>query len=157
MKSRSLVRAPYLAAVAILSVIAVSQPLSSRAADQPASLAGSGAGQSSVDDQIGALRTKLHIADTQMPQWDGLAAAMAENARLVRASIADRAKIHPTTVIDTLYAARLEARAHLERLERVIPVAEALYAVLTEAQRAQADLLFSGSPKSNEELLDTDK
>jgi hypothetical protein len=157
MKSRSLVRAPYIAAIAILTIIAISQALSARAADQAAPVANSALAQRAVDDQIAALRTKLHIADAQMPQWNDLAAAMGENARLVRASIADRAKIHPTTIVDTLYAARLEARAHLERLERVIPVAEALYAVLTDDQRAQADLLFSGSAKSNEGLLDTEK
>jgi hypothetical protein len=156
MKSRSIVRARHIAVIAVLSLIAVYQPLSVRAADRPTP-ADTAVPGGSVANQIAALRTKLHITDKQMPQWNDLAAAMEENARLVQASIADRAKIHPTTIIDKLYAARLETRAHLERLERVIAVAEALYAVLTDNQRAQADLLFSGPQKSTEALLDTDQ
>lgn len=96
-----------------------------------------------AEAQIGKIKARLHITAAQEPQWQALAAVMRENARLVRASAADRAKIHPTTIVDKLYADRRATQERLERLERVIPVAEALYAVLTARQKAVADHLFA--------------
>ena len=90
-----------------------------------------------------------------MPQWNALAAAMRENARRIALSRADRAKIHPTNAIDMLYADRRETQARLERLERVIPVAEALFAVLSKDQRTKADRLFDGLMRRHKPILDT--
>jgi len=66
-----------------------------------------------------------------------------------------RIAIHPSKVIDELYADRRETQARLERLERVIPVAEALFAVLTKDQKAEADMLFGGLLRRHEAALDT--
>ena len=112
--------------------------------------------QSRQDDaQIGRLKQKLRITDAQLPQWNALAAAMQENARRIRLSRADLAKIHPTDVIDELYADRRETQARLERLERIIPLAEALYAVLDPHQKALADTLFGGIRRRHDPVLDT--
>jgi LTXXQ motif family protein len=108
-----------------------------------------------VDAEIGHLKEKLHITKAQMPQWNALAAAMQENARRIRLSRADRAKIHPTNVIDELYADRRETQARLERLERIIPLAEALYAVLDPNQKVHADALFGGIRRHHDPVLDT--
>lgn len=108
-----------------------------------------------VDAQIARLRHRLHITKAQMPQWRALARVMRENARLIRLSRADRAKIHPTDAIDGLYAARRQAQAEIKRLERVIPVAEALYAVLTKKQKAEANILFTRPANRNAALLNT--
>ena len=108
-----------------------------------------------VDAQIGRLKQKLRITDAQMPQWNALAAAMQENAQRIRLSRADRAKIHPTNVIDELYADRRETQARLERLERIIPRAEALYAVLDPHQRTLADALFGGIRRHHDPVLAT--
>ncbi len=108
-----------------------------------------------VDAQISSLKQKLRITEVQMPQWNALAAAMRENARRIRLSRADRAKIHPTNVIDELYADRRETQARLERLERIIPLAEALYAVLDPGQKALADALFGGIRRHHGAVLAT--
>jgi hypothetical protein len=109
-----------------------------------------------VDAQISSLKQKLRITEAQMPQWNALAAAMRENARRIRLSRADRAKIHPTNVIDELYADRRETQARLERLERIIPLAEALYAVLDPSQKVLADALFGGIRRHHEAVLATE-
>jgi hypothetical protein len=108
-----------------------------------------------VDAQISRLKVKLRITETQTPQWNALAAVMRENARRIRLSQADRAKIHPTNVIDELYADRRETQARLERLERLIPLAEALYAVLDPSQKALADAQFGGIRRHRDPVLDT--
>ncbi len=108
-----------------------------------------------TDAQIAWLQKKLHITAAQMPQWNALAAAMRENAKRIELSRADRTKIHPTNAIDILYADRRETQARLERLERVIPVAEALFAVLNKDQKAAADRLFGGLMRRHAPMLDT--
>ncbi len=134
---------PFVIALSLAGAIALVQPVSARAGDQRA------------DAQIARLQQKLHITAAQMPQWNALAAAMRENARRIALSRADRAKIHPTNAIDMLYADRRETQARLERLERVIPVAEALFAVLSKDQRTKADRLFDGLMRRHKPILDT--
>ena len=138
---------PLVVALSLAGAIALVPPASARAADRHAPIA-------SADAQIARLQKKLHIAPAQMPQWNALAAAMRENARRIQLSRADRAKIHPTNVIDLLYADRRETQAQLERLERIIPPAEALLAVLTPHQKAKADALFGGLLRRHTPILD---
>ena len=137
-----------IAAVSFAGAVALAPPASARMADRHAP-------EDRTDAQIAWLQKKLHIAVAQMPQWNALAAAMRENAKRVELSRADRAKIHPTDVIDILYADRRETQARLERLERVIPVAEALFAVLNKDQKATADRLFGGLMRRHWPILDT--
>lgn len=146
------------AAVSLAGAVAFVPPLSAHAAEQQTAAANAdrgGADARRVDAQIAWLQKKLAITAAQMPQWNALAAAMRENARRIALSRADRAKIHPTNVIDELYADRRETQARLERLERVIPVAEALFAVLNKDQRAKADRLFGGLTRRDKAILDT--
>jgi hypothetical protein len=147
-------------AVALLlgGAIVFVQPSSARAADRHAPTASADRGSAyskRVDAEIARLQKKLHITTAQMPQWSTLAAAMRENAKGIRLSRADRTKIHPTNVIDELYSDRRETQAQLERLERIIPVAEALFAVLTADQKAKADALFGGLLRHHKPILDT--
>jgi hypothetical protein len=138
----------FVVALSLGGAIAFVPPVSARAADRPAPAA-------SADAQVARLQQKLHIAAAQMPQWNALAAAMRDNAKRIELSRADRAKIHPTNVIDQLYADRRETQARLERLERIIPVAEALFAVLSKDQKATADRLFGGLMRRHRPILDT--
>jgi hypothetical protein len=144
---------PFVVALSLGGAIAFVQPLPARAADQPAPAAS--AYSQRVDAQIARLEKKLHITAAQLPQWNALAAAMRENARRIQLSRADRAKIHPTNVIDLLYASRRETQAQLERLERIIPPAEALLAVLAADQKARADALFGGLMRRDRAIFDT--
>jgi len=144
-------------ALALFGLAALSQPSSARAEEQRAPTVGSDTGNPEsgrIEARITKLRIDLHITDGQMAQWNALAEIMRENARLLRASIADRAQIHRTTIVDKLYADRLEAQAQLKRLDRLIPVAEALYAVLTAEQKAKADAIFGRSRNLNDGTLD---
>jgi hypothetical protein len=146
-------------ALALAGAVTFAQPILARAADQSAPAANAAMGDAAskhVDAQIARLQEQLHITAAQMQQWNALAAVMRENAKRVILSRADRAKIHPTNVIDELYAARRESQASTERLERVIPAAEALFAVLANEQKAKANLLFGDLRKRHEAVLDTD-
>lgn len=152
------VRAIWIGVFLLGSSVIVAQTVPVYAADQDRAHEGTD-GESvearQVDAQIGRVKQKLRITETQMPQWNALAAAMRENARRIRLSRADRAKIHQTNVIDELYSDRRETQARLERLDRIIPLAEALYAVLDPRQKALADTLFGGIRRHHEPVLDT--
>lgn len=152
------VRAIWIGIFLLGSSVIVAQTVPLYAADQDRTQEGTDSENvqaKQVDDQIGRLKQNLRITEAQMQQWNALAAAMRENARRVRLSRADRAKIHQTNVIDELYTDRRETQARLERLERIIPLAEALYAVLDPRQKALADTLFGGIRRQHEPVLDT--
>ena len=151
-------RAIWLAIFLSAGSLIMAQMVAANAANQERARGGhDGVGMraAQVDAEIGRLKEKLHITETQKPRWNALAAAMQENARRIRLSRADRAKIHPTNVIDELYADRRETQARLERLERIIPLAEALYAVLDPSQKVLADTLFGGIRRRHDPVLDT--
>jgi hypothetical protein len=155
MKFPAFVRAAAIAgALSLPSLIAFAPFAAVPAADPPPIVTGGYTHNEQVERQIARLQAKLQITTGQMTQWNALVAAMRENARLAKMGHDNRAKLHLATIIDELRAERLATQARLERLERVIPVAEALYAVLTEKQRSAADEEFTPAPEPDAPLFE---
>ena len=155
MKFLAFLRAVSIAgALSLPGMIAFAPYAAVPAADQPPVVTGGYTHNEQVDRQIARLHAKLQITPAQMTQWNALVAAMRENARLAKMGRDYRAKFHLATIIDELHAERLATQARLERLDRVIPVAEALYAVLTEKQRSAADEEFTPAPEPDAPLFE---
>jgi hypothetical protein len=154
MKFPAFLRAAAAAGALSLSGMIAFAPFSAIPADQSPIVTGGYTHNEQVERQIARLHAKLQITAAQVTQWTALVAAMRENARLVKMGRDDRAKFHLTTIIDELHAERTATQARLDRLERVIPVAEALYSVLTEKQRAAADKEFSPPSEPDETLFE---
>jgi hypothetical protein len=68
---------------------------------------------------------------------------MRENAKTLRASLADQAAKRDTmTAVDDLKTFQIIADEHSAGLKKLIPAFEPLYASMTPAQQKQADRVF---------------
>jgi hypothetical protein len=96
------------------------------------------------DARIKELHDKLHITAAQETQWGEFAQTMRDNAAAHRASYAERRAHHETmTAVDDFKSHEAIAEEHANGLKKLVPVFEALYAVLTPDQQKQADHFFS--------------
>jgi len=96
-----------------------------------------------VERQIASLQRRLRITPAQQPQWDAFTGVMRGNARQQEAAAAARAARPLTlTAPDDLRAHAAAAQAQADGMARLVPVFDALYAVLSSDQRAAADQVF---------------
>ncbi len=83
---------------------------------------------------------RLGITPAQQPQWDALVGALRDNAQAMRASPAVQAmRSGHLDGVQQLRAAADVARQRADAVQRLVPVTEALYAVLSLEQRQIAD------------------
>jgi periplasmic protein CpxP/Spy len=138
-----------LAAVMLVSVAAPSQaalteggrlrasgPLPLTLAQAPAQPA------PNVEANIAALHQRLAITPAQEPQFNGLANVMRQNAQMMPAA-------PPPTSLSAVEGLRLAIRygqQEIDGMRRMLPALQALYAVLTPAQRQAADQVFRQGP-----------
>jgi hypothetical protein len=94
-----------------------------------------------VEGRIAFLRTEIKVTDAQQPLWEGVAAALRENARAYAGAMqpqaADKGLAAAIERTERLLSARLES------LKRLRAAAEPFYASLDEAQKAAADSLLT--------------
>lgn len=101
-----------------------------------------------IDARIKSLRDRLKITPAEEPQWRVVAEVMRDNAKAIRALIAERIKTEKTmSAIDNLRSYRAIAKAHLDGIEKLIPAFGALYAKMPEAQKKIADSVFNRRPR----------
>lgn len=98
-----------------------------------------------VEGRIAFLRTELGITDAQQPQWTAFADAMRRNASSMMDAMGKMMGGGSPTSASA--PDRLERRiaamsAHVDAARAMLPPLQALYAVLTEAQRKTADELL---------------
>jgi periplasmic protein CpxP/Spy len=110
------------------------------------------AGAEFVEARIKSLHDQLQITAAEEPQWNAVAEVMRDNAKAISALIAERAKNTKTmSAIDNLRSYQAIAKAHLDGINKLIPAFEALYAVMPEAQKKTADIVFSRRPTRPEQ------
>ena len=110
------------------------------AAAQPAPDAVTKRASDRVETRIDALRRRLGITPAQQPQWDAFASVMRQNARAIESTHEQNAPRRATgTALDELRAYTIRVHTHAANLDRMLPVFESLYAVLTPEQRVIAD------------------
>lgn len=102
----------------------------------------------SVEARVKSLHDSLKITPAQEPQWQAVADVMRDNAKTTSGLIEERAgKTTTMTAIDDLHSYEAIAEAHVAGLKNLIPPVEALYATMSDAQKKNADAVFSHRPK----------
>jgi len=99
--------------------------------------------QAAADLRIQTLRTELHIADAQLPQWNAFAQVMRDNATKTDALFRQRASAAASmNALDNMKSYADIARAYADNTQALATAFEALYGVLTVQQKQTIDTLF---------------
>ena len=110
------------------------------------------AARSRVDDveaRITMLHATLHITPAQEELWATVTQVMRDNARTMEGLTKTRADQAPTmTAVEDLHSYAAITNAHAEGLAKFVPAFEALYASMSDAQKAEANTMFRGPHRS---------
>jgi hypothetical protein len=97
-----------------------------------------------VEAHLADLKAKLKITDAEAPQWDALATVMRDNAKEAEERIATRnANTSATTAVDDLKNYAAIAQGHADGVKKMEAAFEALYAVMPDDQKKNADDVFA--------------
>ena len=97
-----------------------------------------------VEHHITELRAQLKITPAEESQWKQVAATMRENAREIDRAIDKRdAAIAGATAIDNLNSYSEIAQVHANGVKKLASAFSGLYAVMSDAQKKEADVVFS--------------
>jgi periplasmic protein CpxP/Spy len=140
------------AATIILSAVLFNLPSAAMAQASPGAMPAAKAtstkkstpANTSVEARIKSLHDGLQITSAQEPQWQTVADVMRENAKTTGALIEERAANGKTmTAIDDLHSYEAITEAHVAGVKKLIPAVEALYSTMSDAQKKNADAVFS--------------
>jgi protein CpxP len=96
-----------------------------------------------VEDRINTLRDKLGITSAQETKWGEVAQTMRDNEAVVSQLIQARHQDPQNmTAIDDLQSYEKIASAHVEGLQKLIPVFQSLYNDMPDDQKKRADNAF---------------
>lgn len=96
-----------------------------------------------VEARITKLHTQINITPAQEEQWNKVAEVMRDNAKRLDALTDMRKKAAKTmTAVDDLKSYSEVATAHVEGIQKLIPLFETLYNSLSDAQKKEADEAF---------------
>ena len=99
--------------------------------------------QSLAERRISDLHSRLHITADQSPQWDKFAEIMRQNATEMDQSNQQRAeKLASMSAVDNMQSFAQLEQQRANDMQRVVPAFQALYASLSDQQKATADQLF---------------
>jgi periplasmic protein CpxP/Spy len=99
-----------------------------------------------VENYIKQLHDDLHITPAQEAEWKRYAAVMRQNARdMQRAFMRRTQQIGSMNAVASLKSYEGLAEAHVQRLKRLIPAFEKLYAAMPAPQKKLADKVFQES------------
>ena len=97
-----------------------------------------------VEDRIIALHQELRITQDQEPQWQQVANVMRTNDNNLRTMVQERHRnANNMNAVADLESFQSVAQAHVDGLQRLIPVFNDLYTDMSDAQRNQADHAFN--------------
>ena len=98
-----------------------------------------------VEARIKELHARLHITEAQQQQWDAVAQVIRDNAQSMDAAIAQRSPdAAGMNAVDDLRSYAVIVDAHADGLKKFIPVFQALYDSMSDAQKKSADAFFHG-------------
>lgn len=151
-----------LATAAILGVVVFAQVPPAQAASQaPQQLASTDAAKAQhasvdrVEARIADLHKKLRITAAQASEWNAFAAVMRDNAKTIRATLADKPNAATMSAVDDLNAYQDLAKAHVDGLARLIPAFQTLYLTMSDSQKKTADAMFA--PHGHHEMRSSSK
>lgn len=115
----------------------------SQAGVAPAQPGPGGNREATVEQRISDLHAKLQITAAQQPQWDQFAQVMRDNAQSIDEAFQHRVQALPSlTAAENLQSYAQVAAEHAQETQKLVPVFQALYDVLTENQKHRADQVF---------------
>lgn len=100
-----------------------------------------------TEGRIAFIKAELAITDVQTPQWNAFADALRAGSKAMRETMANMATAQPEkpwTAADRTGAMVQMMTARLEGMKAIAAAEQALYAVLTDAQKETADDLLGG-------------
>ncbi|HUH65477.1 MAG TPA: Spy/CpxP family protein refolding chaperone [Syntrophales bacterium] len=98
----------------------------------------------SVEARIKELHTALKITPEQEELWNNVAQVMRDNAKTMDELVAARSeKAGTMTAVDDFKSYGEITEAHADGVKKFIPVFEALYASMSDAQKKNADAVFA--------------
>ena len=107
-----------------------------------------------VEASIKDLHAKFEITAAQENQWAKVAAAMRNNAKtmdeLTRAKMANAKTM---TAVEDINSYGVIAYAHADEIKKLAPVFAALYASMSDEQKAKADELLRHGAHATDHLL----
>ena len=99
--------------------------------------------QAMIEQRIAHLHAKLQITADQQPQWDAFAQVMRANARSTDQRFQQRVQTMPAmTAAENMQSYAQLATEHAEDMQKLVPVFQALYASMSDHQKASADQMF---------------
>ena len=97
-----------------------------------------------VEARIKSLHAQLKITPDEEPLWSNVAQVMRENARAIDHLAQQRsAKRGSMGALDNLRSYEEIADAHADEMKKLVPVFQALYDKMPDAQKKIADAVFS--------------
>jgi hypothetical protein len=98
----------------------------------------------SVEERIKTLHTALKITPEQEELWNNVAQVMRDNAKTMDALVAARSeKAGTMNAVDDFKSYGEITQAHADGSQKFIPVFEALYNSMSDAQKKNADAVFA--------------
>jgi DNA-binding transcriptional regulator PaaX len=102
-----------------------------------------------VEARITMLHASLNITPAQEELWTNVTQVMRDNAQTMQALTMARAdKAKTMTAVEDLTSYSEITKAHAEGLQKFVPVFGALYASMSDAQKANANTMFRGHHRS---------
>ena len=95
-----------------------------------------------VEARISELHQKLHISPAQESQFNAFADVMRSNAQTMQALFQQRAQSTDMSAVARLRWYAQLTTAHGEAVTKLVPVFEALYQSMSDAQKKDADAVF---------------
>ncbi|MDR3435659.1 Spy/CpxP family protein refolding chaperone [Telmatospirillum sp.] len=96
-----------------------------------------------VEAKIGELHQKLHIVETQEPQWAQVAQVMRDNAKSHEDLVKDKQQNDKTmTAADDLNAYAAIVQDHADGAKKLAAAFETLYGMFSDDQKKAADEVF---------------
>ena len=96
-----------------------------------------------VEDRITSLHEKLGITNDQESRWYEVAKVMRINDNIIKQMMSDRHNPNNLNAIADLESYQHVAQAHVEGLQRLIPVFQDLYDDMSDNQQRTADNVFN--------------
>jgi periplasmic protein CpxP/Spy len=96
-----------------------------------------------TERRIADLHSRLHITAEQTRQWDQFAQVMRQNATELEQTNRQRAEqLGSMSAVDNVQSFAQLEQQRANDMQRVVPALQALYAALSDQQKALADQLF---------------
>lgn len=132
-------------AVVLLAFMVLASPSPSRAASSksgPATVATTSK-VDRVEVRIKELHTLLNITPAQEELWNNVTQVMRDNAQTMDTLIKARSEnLKTMNAVDDFKSYGEINQAHADGIKKFIPVFEALYASMSDAQKKNADIVF---------------